>query len=190
MLRRKKGEDHARDNHKDCPDRVRARLHLLVTDDSGIVVFESGKPGGDGGTVGNDADEGLATWEQHYDTIHSQEEVQIYEPIMLTYEGEVTFTLLRAFEYAKDNRLLPDGFNKHNAPGVFAVYGDALGDTDSVGGSDRVVYELDIAAVTGTLHVTAELLLQTLSYPFVGDLNVNPTQLVDRFMKMYDPAAN
>jgi hypothetical protein len=35
-----------------------------------------------------------------------------------------------------------------------------------------------------------ELLFQTLSYPFVTDLKVNPTQLVDRFMGMYDLVPN
>jgi hypothetical protein len=168
----------------------RAWLHLLVEDESGSVVFESGKPRGDGGIVGNDADEDLTTWEPHYDTINSQDQVQIYEPIMLNTDGDVTYTLLRADSYEKDNRLLPEGFDKYSAPDDIAVYGDALGDTDFVGGSDQVVYEIDIAGVTVPLHVTVELLFQSVSFPFVDDLNVNPTPLVDRFMGMYVPADN
>jgi hypothetical protein len=168
----------------------RAWLHLLVEDESGSVVFESGKPRGDGGIVGNDADEDLTTWEPHYDTINSQDQVQIYEPIMLNTDGDVTYTLLRADSYEKDNRLLPEGFDKYSAPDDIAVYGDALGDDDFLGGSDQVVYEIDIGGVTGTLHVTVELLFQSVSFPFVADLNVNPTPLVDRFMGMYVPADN
>ena len=169
----------------------RAWLHLLVTDDSNTVVFESGKPAGDGSIEGNDADQDLAAWEPHHRIITSPEQVQIYEPIMRTYEGGVTYTLLRAYEYAKDNRLLPEGFNKHNAVADIAVYGDAARDPDFVGGSDQVVYEIDISTVTETLKVTAELLYQTLSYPFVTDLALTENDaLVDLFMRMYDPAAN
>lgn len=167
----------------------RAWLHLLVTG-SGGFVFESGKPLGDGRIEGNDADLDLATWEPHYNLITSGDQVQIYEPIMVNTDGEATYTLLRADSYAKDNRLLPAGFNKHNAHEDVGVYGDALGDTDFVGGSDQIVYEIDISMVTGELQVTAELLFQTLSYPFVTDLDVTETDLVDLFMGMYDPAAN
>ena len=173
----------------------RAWLHLLVTDGSNNVVFESGKPRGDGGIMGNDADEDLAAWEPHYETITSPDQVQIYEPIMLNTDGEVTYTLLRADSYVKDNRLLPAGFKKHNAVADIAVYGDAVGDPNFVGGSDQVDYEVNIAGVTWPLNVTAELLFQTLSYPFVTDLaRTNspepPPDLVGKFMGMYDPAAN
>ena len=171
----------------------RAWLHLLVVDENGAVVFESGRPMGDGRIEGNAADEDLAAWEPHYDRIDSPDQVQIYEPIMLNTDGEVTYTLLRAYEYRKDNRLLPAGFNKHNAHAHIGVYGDAKSDNDFVGGSDEVVYEVGIAGVTGALHVTAELLFQSVSHPFVTDLapaNTPLPPLVDRFMAMYDPAAN
>ncbi len=169
----------------------RAWLHLLVTRASGAVVFESGKPMGDGTIEGNDADLDLTTWEPHYDLITSKEEVQIYEPIMLNTDDEVTYTLLRADSYAKDNRLLPAGFDKDTADADIAVYGVAASDGNFQGGSDQVIYEVDIAGVTGSLHVTAELLYQTLSYPFVTDLAVTENDdLVDLFMGMYDPAAN
>ena len=62
---------------------------------------------------GNDAVEGPLDFEPHYETITSPDQVQIYEPIMLKQATEaVTYTLLRAYEYAKDNRLLPAGFDK------------------------------------------------------------------------------
>jgi len=35
-----------------------------------------------------------------------------------------------------------------------------------------------------------ELLYQTLSYPFVADLATTDTELVNRFIGMYDPADN
>ena len=69
-----------------------------------------------------------------------------------------------------------------------------LDDEDNFhGGSDRIVYEIDIGGETGTLHVTARLLFQSVSHPFVADLaetNTPNPPLVDQFMDMYDPAAN
>ena len=116
--------------------------------------------------------------------------VQIYEPVMLDTDGRVTWTLLRADSYAKDNRLLPAGFEKIGASGDIAVYGLAYGDENFVGGSDQVVYEINAAAAKGRLNITVELLYQTLSYPFVADLATTETGLVGRFMGMYDPAEN
>ena len=168
----------------------RAWLHLLVTGPGGAAVFESGRPTGDGKIEGNAADQDLNTWEPHYDLITSPDEVQIYEPIMLNSDGEVTYTLLRAYSYAKDNRLLPAGFDKATAIADIAVHGVPADEDDFQGGTDRVVYEIDIGGVTGALHVTAELLFQSVSHPFVADLDDTWTPLVGSFMGMYDPAAN
>lgn len=170
----------------------RAWLHLRVTDRRGAVVFESGKPTGDGRIEGNDADSDpdLLAYEPHYETITSIDQVQIYEPIILNTEGEVTYTLLRAHSYAKDNRLLPVGFDKTTAGDDIAVYGVPATDDDFQGGSDQVGYEIGIGGVSGALHVTVELLFQSVSHPFVADLALTNTDLVNRFMGMYDPAAN
>jgi hypothetical protein len=102
----------------------RCWLHVVVTDANKNTIFESGKPTGDGRIEGNDAeDEDPNTWEPHYTVITQAEQVQIYEPIMLNYEGEVTYTLLRAYSYTKDNRLLPAGFDKGSASDDIAVWG-------------------------------------------------------------------
>ena len=93
----------------------RAWIHLTVLDANGKVVFESGRLQADGSIVGSDADEDGARYEPHYDLISSPDQVQIYEPIMQNSDGEVTYTLLRAASYAKDNRLLPQGFDKATA---------------------------------------------------------------------------
>jgi hypothetical protein len=169
----------------------RCWLHVVVTDNKQNVIFESGKLLTDGRIAGNDAeDANPSTYEFHHKTITSEDQVQIYEPIMLTYEGDVTYTLLRAYSYAKDNRLLPAGFDKVNAHGDIAVYGMAFGDADFTGGSDRVAYEITAAGATGRLTVAVELLYQTLSYPFVADLANTDTDLVNNFMGLYNPADN
>ena len=171
----------------------RCWLHLVVTDANNNTIFESGRPLAGGRIEGNDAedpDPATLPYEPHYDTIFSADQVQIYEPIMLNTDGEVTYTLLRAASYAKDNRLLPAGFDKATAHNDFAVYGDADDDLNFVGGSDQVTYEIDVAGASGKLNITVELLYQTLSQPFVADLATNNTDLVARFMALYDHADN
>jgi hypothetical protein len=71
----------------------------------------------------------------HHTEIRSRDLVQIYEAILLDSEGAVTTGLLKAVRYAKDNRLLPRGFDKTTAPPDAAVHGDALADADFVGGT-------------------------------------------------------
>jgi hypothetical protein len=169
----------------------RTWLHVRVTDDDGGVVFESGRPLADGRIEGNDADEGDGSaWEPHWRTITSPDQVQIYEPVMLSVEGEVTWTLLHASEYAKDNRLLPPGFDKATAPADFAVVGDAAADDDFTGGGDRIVYDLDLRGRDGAVDVTVELLFQSMSSPFVADLARTDTELVQRFVDMVGGAAD
>lgn len=171
----------------------RCWLHVVVMDANQNMIFESGRPLAGGGIQGDDAEDPnplTPPYELHWDLITSPEQVQIYEPIMLTFEGEVTYTLLRAFSYAKDNRLLPAGFDKNTASGDFAVYGDAFADADFIGGSDQVIYEINVAGAKGRLTITVELLYQTLSYPFVTDLANTNTDLVATFMGLYDPADN
>ncbi len=168
----------------------RAWLHVTVSDTGGNIVFESGRPLEDGSIEGNDADMNLADFEPHYDEITSSGQVQIYEPVMQNDDGEVTYTLLRALEYIKDNRLLPAGFDKNLAHPDIGVYGGAAGDANFKGGSDQIVYDLDGFPASGELTVTVELLFQTLSYPFIADLAKTKTALVDSFMGLYNPADN
>ncbi len=169
----------------------RTWLHVQVTDHDGAVVFESGRPLADGRIAGNDAEEGDgSTWEPHWRTITSPDQVQIYEPVMRTVEGDVTWTLLHAFEYAKDNRLLPSGFDTGTATADIAVVGEAAADDDFVGGGDRIVYDVDLAGRGGAVDVTVELLFQSMSYPFVADLARTDTDLVRRFVDMTGGAAD
>lgn len=169
----------------------RAWLHVTVADVGGKIVFESGKPLTDGSIAGNDADTNLANFEPHYDTISASDQVQIYEPVMLNSDGAVTYTLLRAYQYTKDNRLLPAGFDKGSAAEDIRVYGSAKDDDNFTGGSDQILYDVDVSgAQEGQLTVTVELLFQTLSYPFVADLAKTSTPLVQSFMGLYDPADN
>jgi hypothetical protein len=168
----------------------RAWVHLVVKDVHGATIFESGKPLADGRIEGNDADADSSLYEPHYDLITSSEQVQIYEPIMLKNDGQVTYTLLRADSYAKDNRLLPAGFDKDSAVPDIAVRGNAVDDANFTAGQDEVTYQVEVAGEEGPFEITAELLFQTLSYPFINDLLQDNTVPIDRFMGYYNQAEN
>ena len=166
----------------------RAWIHLTVRDDDDNVIFESGAFQTDGAIVGNAADENAALFESHYDTITSPDQVQIYEPIMENTDGEVTYALLRAAAYAKDNRLLPAGFDKATAEEDIAVWGAAAVDANFVAGSDTVTYRVPIDPTCARFTVTAELLYQSASYRYVTDVREESTPPIDEFGDFYDAA--
>jgi len=167
----------------------RSWIHLVVEDASGQVFFESGKPLADGRIAGNDADNDIISYENHYDEITQPDQVQIYEGIMLNTDNEVTYTLLRAAKYAKDNRLLPDGFDKTAVPADIGVFGKALTDEDFTGGSDQVTYRINASGQKGPFTLTARLLFTPVSYPFIKDLAKDEDlPEVNRFMFLYRKA--
>lgn len=159
----------------------RAWLHVTVTDSAGTIVFESGARSPDGAIAGNAADEDPATFEPHHDVITSPDQVQIWEPIMGNSDGDVTYTLLRAARYLKDNRLLPEGADKPALPADIAVAGAAAGDSDFVGGGDVVTYRVEVGDGVAPFTLSAEVLYEPLSYRFVADLLADGTALTERF---------
>jgi hypothetical protein len=164
-------------------------IHLMVEDASGQMVFESGRPLVGGGIEGNNADSDSMSYEPHYDEITQPAQVQIYEGVMLNTDNEVTYTLLRAAKYAKDNRLLPNGFDKTAVPSDIGVFGMALSDEDFVGGSDQVTYRIGTSGHRGPYTMTARLLFTTISSPFVKDLSKDQDlPEVKRFMSLYRKA--
>lgn len=163
----------------------RVILHVKVKDDTNKIVFESGKINPNGSIVNVDADSDSSKFEPHYDVIDSENKVQIYEAIMGNNQNEVTYTLLRGMTYLKDNRLLPAGFNKSSAPQDVKVVGDALNDTNFIGGSDQISYS--IKGLTGKQYtIDAELIHQPISYAFAHDLFKEPTNEGDDFKIMFE----
>jgi hypothetical protein len=164
----------------------RAWLHVVVTDDSGNVLFESGAQRPDGAIVGNDNDADAARFEPHYDEIVSADQVQIYESIMVDAQGALTTGLLRGVRYAKDNRLLPRGFDKRNASAEVAVHGEAEQDANFVAGGDSVRYRLDLGRrPAGAVHVTAQLMYQSIGYRWAENLRSYDAPETQRFVRYY-----
>ena len=162
----------------------RVVLHVIVKDDIGNIVFESGKINSDGSIVGVNADKNRRTFEPHYQLITKPDQVQVYEAIMGDNQKKVTYTLLRGMTYLKDNRILPLGFDKAKAPNDVKVVGAALSDRDFIGGSDKISYR--ISGLTGAAYtVEAELVHQPLAFSFATDLFQETDDEVTDFKTMF-----
>ena len=162
----------------------RAWLHVTVRDSAGRMLFESGAVNADGSIAGNAGDDDGTTFEPHYTDITRADEVQIYEPILVDWQGRVTTGLLFGVRYVKDNRLLPAGFDKSGAAEDVAVRGEALADADFAAGGDRVRYRLPVAA-DGILEVEAELMFQSIGYRWAANLEAYAADETDRFGAYY-----
>ncbi len=168
----------------------RAFLHVTVTDAGGAVVFESGAYSPNGRVEGDDHDADPLRYEPHYTVITSPEQVQVYESVMQDYAGRPTTDLLRAAGYVKNNRLLPNGFDKTTAPEHIAVIGAAITDPDFTGGGDRVRYVIDVGDAEGPFTVEAELLYLSIGHNWAEKLRGYDVEEAARFLAYYDAVPN
>jgi hypothetical protein len=148
----------------------RVWLHFVVRDGNGRSVFESGALNPDGSIVGNDNDADPARFEPHYTEIRSADQVEIYESIIGDENGHVTTGLLTGVGYLKDNRLLPDGFDKRSADKDVAVIGDAFNDPGFTGGIHRIRYSASLGGAAGPFTVEAELWYQPIGFRWANNL--------------------
>jgi len=162
----------------------RVILHVTLRDANENIVFETGKVNSDGSVVELDSDKDQTQYEPHYQRIESPQQVQVYEAIMQDYQDKITYTLLRAKSYLKDNRLLPKGFNKVTVPNKIKVQGLADSDENFIGGSDRVEFLLK-NLTESSYTIEAELIYQTLGYAFAQDLFKEQDYEITRFKQMF-----
>lgn len=149
----------------------RAWIHFTVRDGDGNLVFESGRHRPDGSIVANDNDLDPSRYEPHFDRIESSSQVQIYEGILADSKDRVTTGLLRAVRYIKDNRLLPEGFDKTTASPDISVKGAANGDESFEGGLDSIVYAVPIGSAKGPFTVEAGLWYQPIAFRWARNLD-------------------
>ncbi len=168
----------------------RVWLHVTVKDANGQVIFESGGVSNNGTISGNDNDADPLAFEPHYAEIASPEQVQIYEAIMQDVYGNVTTVLLSASAYAKDNRLLPTGFDKTAASNDIAPQGNALADNNFVGGAHTVTYRIDTGNAEGPFTVEVELLYQSISYRWAQNVSAYATEQAQTFSAYYNTLPN
>jgi hypothetical protein len=149
----------------------RTWLHVTIQDAKNTTLFESGALAEDGRKIIGVDDKTIGTYEPHHKKIVEPSQVQVYEGIMADTEDHLTYTLLHAAKFLKDNRILPKGMGKTdiNLPDNIKTYGAAANDTDFIGGSDTVDYEVALPPST-SYTITVTLMYQTLSYGFAQDL--------------------
>ena len=161
----------------------RAWLHMKVTSASGEVVFESGRNDAYGRLVGRgDANLEAATFAPHRDVVDREDQVQIYESVPVDAAGKPAHRPLDAHHYAKDNRLLPDGFDRKNRWAAFTATIGTDGDA-SFGSSDTVTYRIARAPVGSTVDV--RLLFQVARPSDIEALAEKPTPAA---RKLFDRA--
>ena len=163
----------------------RAWVHFTVRDRFDRVVFESGALNPDGSISGNDNDASPDAFEPHYDRIEKPGQVQVYESILEGPDKKVTTVLLTAVRYVKDNRILPDGFDKATAVDDIAVRGEALEDGNFTGGSDRILYVVDLDGAQGPFEVEAELWYQPIAFRWAHNLEQQDAPETRRFISYY-----
>ncbi len=164
----------------------RVFVQLAVTDDSGSVIFESGKINDDGSIVGADGDRNFNNIEPHYNSVINENQVLIFEAVMGNARGETTHSLVEGIRYLKDNRLTPKGFKKATADNDIAVIGRAANDDNFDDGADLFEYRIPVTG-GGTYQVIANLIYQPLAYGHLEYLfrdTVVPE--VDQFKTIYD----
>ncbi len=104
----------------------RAWLHIYVTGVSDQMIFSSGEWDIYYEIINPDKD-----YEPHHDLITMPDQVQIYQSVMKDYKDDVTYSLLRAAGYLKDNRIPPKGFvSSHTRYEDMKVTGGAELDED------------------------------------------------------------
>jgi hypothetical protein len=164
----------------------RAWIRFSVRDAADRVVFESGRIDPDGSIQGNANDVDPDRYEAHFRVIDSQEQVQVYEAIMADPKGKVTTGLIEAIRFIKDNRLLPEGFDKASASEDIAVQGRAASDSDFTGSGDRVRYRVQVDPDQGPFTVEAELVYQPIAYRWAQNLKEQQAEEIDRFVTYYN----
>jgi hypothetical protein len=167
----------------------RVWIRLTVSDAEGKIVFASGVLRPDGSIEGNDNDADPTRHEPHHSLIDDPDKVQIYEAILGAPGGSVTTGLLTATHYLKDNRLLPEGFDKASADEDVAVHGPAAQDADFTAGADRVQLSIPLAG-QGPCRIVAELLYQPIGFRWAMNLADYDAEEPQRFVSFFTGAAH
>ena len=168
-------------------------IHLKVEDQNSNVVFESGDWDNTGKITDYNSD-----YEPHYDLINAEDQVQVYEGVFTDVNQQVTYTLLKAAQYVKDNRLPPIGFiTTHPSYDSMKIYGNANDDTNfnrygtyqGGTGADSVTYLIPFTSPVN-YRVTVEVCYQSVKTQLVDHIRNINNEDINRFVYMYDALPN
>jgi hypothetical protein len=156
---------------------------LLLENRNGIerVVWSSGRTNSVGVIVDNDGKPLPSefftggAYQQHHETIRSDQHVQVYEELLRDADGKFTTSFIRRDHEVKDNRLLPLGWTR-NGPdpslnGAFLKathpHGNAKDDPEYLDGKghDSVTYEIAVPPGVDPKNVSVRATLYYQSIP-------------------------
>ena len=166
-------------------------IELMVVNENNDTTFHSGQMDENGQLIQEDDD-----YERHYNTIYSEDQVQIYEMVMGNVKGEVTTILERAYTHLKDNRLPPNGFTtNHFSYDTVQIVGKALLDNDfnklngkEGSGADKIQYHIPIKGESGNLAIIAKVYYQTVSSKWLEHMFSYSSKEIDAFKSYYEAA--
>lgn len=169
----------------------RAFIHFVATTVEGDTLFESGALNQNYELAGHNA-----TYEPHYTTIRSEDQVQIYEQVLGDVNNQKTTVLVRAASALKDNRIPPKGFSQtHEVYDTTRISGLALQDTDfnqglqgEGSGSDVVYFHIPTQGYFDALSITATVYYQSMPPEWMVEMFSESTPEIDRFVEMYNGA--
>lgn len=169
----------------------RAFVSLVAQTAEGDTIFHSGAYNDNYELIAHDP-----SYEQHYATVRSEEEVQIYEQVLGDVNNQKTTVLLRAASALKDNRIPPRGFRKdHEVYDTTQIAGLALLDTDfnedelgEGSGADIIYYHVPTQGYLNDLQLTATVYYQSMPPKWMAEMFAETSPEIDRFAEMFDAA--
>lgn len=169
----------------------RAYVEFVATTDLGDTLFQSGVLQSDYEVAGQTEDT-----EPHFNTITSEDQVQIYELVLGDVNGDFTTVLERAHVGLKDNRLPPLGFStNHPSYDTTLIIGNALTDPDfnyenstEGSGADIIHYHFPLNGYTGLVNISAKVFYQALPPKWMAPMFAENTPEIDSFRVMYENA--
>jgi len=167
-------------------------LQFVVLSLNNDTLFQSGILNPDGSLAHSSG-----SYQQHYQTINSPSQSQVYEFIMGDVNGNRTTVLERADTSLKDNRLPPEGFiTSHVVYDTVKITGGAASDPDfnlyapgvEGSGRDYVHFHIPIGSFPPTFNVYARLYYQTLPPEWLQEMFAYNSAAIDSFKLMFQGA--
>ena len=171
----------------------RAWIELVVSDQTGLVIFHSGRMNPDGTLPDEDAN-----FEPHYNLINRPGQVQIYEMVPGDVNGIFSNVLERGHNALKDNRLVPQGFSwddsAYDTTQVIGLHDDPDFNRTSTGlegsGTDLLHFSIFNTGYTGFLQVTARVWYQSLPPKWLAPMFAYSSPEIDAFKAMLATSDN
>lgn len=134
----------------------RAWLRVTVRDQQGTVLFESGSFDSEGRLKSSPTG-----FDPHHDEITRPDQTQVYQAVMGDIDHKATWSLMRAANLLKDNRIPPRGFRAPQEDQETTRPVGVNNDDNFQSGCDEVSYRVPLVGIRGRVSVEVTLLYQS-----------------------------